>query len=392
MMSSRLEEKLLNPSFGDALFMGLNPQVMQMVNAILGIEHDREERNFRHQQADREYGLREKQFARQQSVDERNQQDADTDLQLKLHDAGARKGNAALEDALTKALGAPEDPRALVKTRFGDQYLPTERERRRQFLEQKRAERGVELDAEEEKERRRQLLTTTEMEIPGVGKVRIPNGSVPTARKTILEIGKKKFSASSFQRDDDGNITFVGVDADTGEKITVPFGRIGTTKSASEKAPPHAILKGRARTELLKERGISDPSAWVDNPAFADALAREIEADKQAAQAGGYDPSSPAEIERRVERKLKVARKIRAGDAITDDMVEQKAAEIYGRGNKTSSTGGSNTKPASGRVQTAAPIRNYMTPAEYQKLIEGKSPAQKADIDNRLRQRKIEVK
>jgi hypothetical protein len=230
-MSRSLEERLSNPSWTDALFFGFNPQAINLVNALVGNQRDREERTFRRQQAEREYGLREKQFARQQSIDERNQKDADTNLQLKLAEAGARKGNPELEKALTEALGAPEDPRPQIDTRAGTFYVPTEKEQRQKYLEQKRAERGIQVDADLEKESRKQELTTTEMEIPGVGPVNIPNASVARTQQILDGLGKQKFSASRFIEDRaTGDVTFIGIDAATGERVVVPMGRLGTKR------------------------------------------------------------------------------------------------------------------------------------------------------------------
>jgi hypothetical protein len=157
-MMSDLEERLLNPNWADALFMGINPQAMDFASRLLGIEHNRDNRAYRQQQADREYELQKQQFARQQRIDERNLQDADTGLQLKLHDAGARQGNAQLEDALTKALGAPADPRQHVKTRLGDYYLPTEIEERAKLLQQMRDKAAIDFDSPDEVRARTKYL------------------------------------------------------------------------------------------------------------------------------------------------------------------------------------------------------------------------------------------
>jgi hypothetical protein len=230
-MSRSVEERLTNPNWADALFFGFNPNALHLVNALVGNQRDREERAFRHQQAERDYDLRKQVYDRQAKAAEINQQDADTNLQLKLHDAGAIKGNPDLEKALTDALGPPTDPRQLINTRVGAHYLPTEKEQRQKYLEQKRAERGIQVDADLDKEARKQELTTTEIEIPGVGPVNIPNASVARTQQIVEGLGTQKFSAHRFiENRATGEVTFIGIDAKTGEHVTVPLGTIGTRR------------------------------------------------------------------------------------------------------------------------------------------------------------------
>jgi hypothetical protein len=194
-------------------------------------------------------------------------------------------------------------------------------------------------------------------------------------------------SQHTIKVDADGNYQVVSMDKGTGKASTSPvIGANNKPLKAPDRATsvPQYVVEGNARVELEKELGIKDSNALIDNPAFAEAVRRETEADQQASASRGLAPSSQAAIERRVEKRIK--RQIRAGDAITPDMVKKKAAEIYGRETK----GGA--KSGSGAVQKAPAQRSYLTPAEYQKMTENKTPAQKAAIDDRLRQRKIGIR
>jgi hypothetical protein len=180
----------------------------------------------------------------------------------------------------------------------------------------------------------------------------------------------------------DGSYQIISVDKETGkatvQPVTTSTGQpLRQPTRATQSRNPQFYYEGKARTELQKEKGIADPAAWVDNPQFQDAVEREIEADKQAAKAGGYDPSSRTEIERRVQRKQRIAPKVRAGSLITNEMVKERAAQIYQR------EGGAAAPGAAGRGN--APSRQQQMQAherEYQQLYPKLSAADRQALED----------
>jgi hypothetical protein len=129
---------------------------------------------------------------------------------------------------------------------------------------------------------------------------------------------------STFRVGDDNKAVPVTVEG-TGETL-----RQYTPPPSREPRDPEYVYSGRAQAELEREHGISDSGAMVDNPAFAEAFAREKAADAEEAAgmaAYGIKPASDAEITARVAKK--VPPKIRAGTLITPDMIRARAAEIY---------------------------------------------------------------
>jgi hypothetical protein len=217
------------------------------------------------------------------------------------------------------------------------------------------------------------------------GRVFSPEAKAELQRETGLTL-PDDFSPMTYdvREDSNGRYQIIGIDRNTGFSTVDPvINQSGQPVSAPPRnAPskPQFYYEGAARQELQKQLGITDPSAWVANPQFEEAVRREMEADKQAAQAGGYDASSEAEIRKRVQRKQKIAPQIRAGEAITADMVKQKAAEIYDRENK-----GTTAAPKSKAPAAPANRRQQQMDAderEYQQLYPSLSPAERKALED----------
>lgn len=185
--------------------------------------------------------------------------------------------------------------------------------------------------------------------------------------------------------DDFNPITHDVIKTDKGYRI-VSFPKAGGAASLSppiaQPAPPRAVksnaphwaYQGRARTELQKERGITDAGALVDNPAFADAFEQKKAAEQQSSQANHYPMPSDAEITAIVSKK--VPRKVKAGSLITPDMVNERAAQIYDRerGNK----GNTPSRPTGRAAQQQMAAHE----SEYQRLYPKLSPEDRKTLED----------
>jgi len=171
-------------------------------------------------------------------------------------------------------------------------------------------------------------------------------------------------------QDTDGRYYVVSIDKSTGQSSTgvVSNPQGGQLQGAlpAFSQMPQFVYEGQAREEMLREMGVSDPNAMVDNPAFKAAFDQEKAAADSAAKTLGLPAPSDAEIARRVETKRKVPARIKASELLTPESVKQRMAQIHSR-NSGGVPGG--RAPRSGGPTSFTPARNTITRAEYDQKV-----------------------
>jgi hypothetical protein len=142
-----------------------------------------------------------------------------------------------------------------------------------------------------------------------------------------------------------------------------------------EPATPEYVYQGQAIGELLKEKGVTDPNALVDNPAFGDAMeqARRANAD-DVAQLGDVARMTEEQLARQVAKK--VPRKVKAGSLLSDAEVKQRAAGIYRRGRSSGPTS------RSGSTRRQPRMAANQAETEYQSLYPRLSPEDRAALED----------
>jgi hypothetical protein len=220
----------------------------------------------------------------------------------------------------------------------------------------------------------RQFSPASKAELQNLLGITLPDDFDPM-RYEVREDSQNQYQIIGISQS--GRATVAPVVTDKGQPVTAPPRQSAQT--------PQYVVEGKARAELQNELGIKDPSAWVPNPQFEEAVRAEMEADKQAAQAGGYNPSSEAEIRRRVQRKQKLAPHIRAGEAITPDMIKQKAAEIYEREQKNR-PGVTVTAPPPASKKAPASKQMDADEKEYQQLYPSLNNQQRKKLEDSYQQ------
>lgn len=172
----------------------------------------------------------------------------------------------ANDEALAVAADiTPEGRRPLMNTPIGNYRIPSRMDQRKRAVEdQQIAQAGKFGDAYATATGRAAAedATAVEMEFPEVGKVKVPRAQIVNAIKAQQDLKANKYSAHSFQKDDQGNTTFVGIPQNGGEPVKIPLGQIGTSNSTSGKEPLPTnaeveALMNEWRSNLYNSRGIT---------------------------------------------------------------------------------------------------------------------------------------
>jgi hypothetical protein len=377
---------------GDAPFTGPLERALRIKAYADGIRqrkelHELEKQKFMADLEDRKRQREMQDFSTQMWLDE-----------IEANEVGPadEQGEAVLDSALGPVTKESKR-RATNVPGAGRYWMPSQQDKSARATRE--AERAGRIEATKESTKKR-ILEKEDRESGRLIKIKIPAfGDQPETDawvsadkyvdhlKTFRAMKRGKITNVRILTDKQkGTTTLVGIDADTGEPFEQKLETQLTPtppRQSQTRNKPQFYYEGQARKELQKQLGITDPSAWVDNPRFLEAVTAEMEADKAAAASGGYDPSSEAEIRRRVMKKQKLAPKIRAVDAITPDMIKQKAAEIYDR----ESSGNAAPKSAGAARKTAAPSANRQKQMsadeiEYQKLYPKLSPADRKALED----------
>jgi hypothetical protein len=223
-------------------------------------------------------------------------QDFQTAITLeKIGAIPAMPGDTGQNDAaIAQAVNiTPENRRRMMPSPIGNYRLPSEMDVRNKALRLGDTEAEIEYAKEYAGAKGKAAGTVAEGTIPvtypAIGDqpsvtVQVPRSQYPTAIKTLRELQSDSFGAHSFQKDDDGNVTFVGIPKGGGEPKKVALGPIGT-KGGAEKGMSDPEKRARAQIKA-KARASRDytPEAYEKEvQAYADGRYQTL------AQAAGID-------------------------------------------------------------------------------------------------------
>lgn len=246
-------DPLSHMGLSDALALAFLPHALPLLNAVS---------QMRNAHQDRELALKDREFRRQQiekqqTLDELNQKRQDAQTKLNILQQG---GRVLPSGPVTQMAEAISNRPTVDVPGIGGVEMPNQQEQLTKLAGQERAKQQMALEGKvtEAKTLQPILHPSTPIELPGLGKVSIQNEHLPTVLKTLADMSNDKYAAHSFEKDDAGNVTFVGIDAKTKQPVKIGLGAIGTTKTVGEEGkitPAHRDVLSTEFEKLKAEAG-----------------------------------------------------------------------------------------------------------------------------------------
>src|SRR6185503_1403488 len=229
-----------------------NPRALQIMQYVQQLGAQKEERDRRRQ-------------IFQMDLEDRQRQRAHEDLAtaITLHGAGLMPSPATTPEADLKVRQAfnmdPSVYREPIQVGGKTYRFPSQSDQEERALEKQQTAAAGEYQKAYSTAKGRAAgedATAVEMDFGDAGKIKVPRTQFISALRLQQDLKANKYSAHTFQKDDNGNTTFVGIPQNGGEPVKVSLGAIGTTKTV--KTNSGGIMTPRAERAFNEAQGAID--------------------------------------------------------------------------------------------------------------------------------------